>query len=163
MSRRTLKWEIDTDEAVALVEQMLAAMESYEEPLEEGAFYMRTKFQENFDSQGSQVGGWAPLSPRTSAWRASHGYPPQYPILVNEGDLRAHVMGMQQRVDRDEVTMSVNHRLAPFHQYGSPKVKLPKREILFEPDGFGDLMARRLEGHIIPGRMTSELRNLFQR
>lgn len=163
MSKRTVSWEIDTSEAVALIDKMIANAASYNEPLSEGAKFLRTEFQINFDSSGSQVGGWKPLAPTTSAWRAANGFPPSRPILVNEGDLRAAVLALKERIGNKEATLSVNHPLAPFHQYGSTKVGLPQRQIVFEPKGFGELMARRLGAHIIPNRMTAELRRLFQR
>lgn len=161
--KRTVSWEVDASEAVELVDEMLTAMSSYRKPLSEGAMFLKTTFGTNFDSSGSLVGGWKPLSPRTAAWRAQEGYPPTNPILVNTGGLRSAVFGARADVGSDEMTVAVTHRLAPFHQYGSTKVGLPQREIVFVPKGFAELMARRLEGHIIPGRMTSQLRNLFQR
>lgn len=160
---KTLSWEVDASEAIAFVDKMIRNAASYREPLSEAAKFLRVEFQENFNSQGAMVGGWAPLSPRTSAWRVKHGYPATHPILVNEGGLRTAVKMMGEDVGAKEAHLSVNHPLAPYHQYGSTKVHLPQRKILFEPKGFADLLARRLTAHIIPNRMTAELRRLFQR
>lgn len=160
---KTLSWEIDTSEARRYIERMIAAMASYEEPLAEGARFLRTSFGVNFDSSGSMVGGWPVLSPRTAEWRAANGFPATNPILVNTGGLRSAVYGARADIGNKRASLSVNHRLAPFHQYGSRKVGLPKREIVFVPRGFAELMGRRLEGHIVPGRMTAQLRGLFQR
>lgn len=160
---KTISWEVDASDAIGLIDRMMRAMVSYEEPLSEGSRFLKTKFGANFDSQGSMVGGWPALAPRTAEWRAANGYPPTNPILVNEGGLRAAVFGARTVVNNKDATVNVQHRVAPFHQYGSTKVNLPAREIVFVPTGFAELMARRLGGHIIPARMTAELRNLFQR
>lgn len=160
---KSLSWEIDTSDAVNFIDRMIASMVSYAEPLKEGEGFLRTEFGVNFDSEGKRVGGWPALSPRTAAWRAANGYPPLRPILVNDGTLKEAVYGARGDVGNKDATLSVRNRVAPFHQYGSTKVNLPAREIVFVPKGFAELMARRLGGHIIPNRMTSELRNLFQR
>jgi phage gpG-like protein len=160
---KTMSWEIDASEAIKLIDDMKEAMVSYHGPLSEATKFLRVEFGVNFDSQGAQVGFWKPLSPVTAAWRAEHGYPPTNPILVNEGDLQAAVWGARPDVRDKDATLSVNHRLAPFHQFGSTKVHLPAREIVFVPKGFAELMAARLAGHIVPGRMTSSLKKLFRR
>lgn len=158
---KTMSWEVDASDAIRFIEEMKEAMVSYQGPLEGATKFLRTEFGVNFDSQGAQVGGWKPLSPVTAAWRAENGYPATNPILVNEGGLKAAVYGARPDVGAKEATLSVNHRLAPFHQFGSNKVNLPAREIVFVPKGFAELFAARLAGHIVPNAMTSQLRKLF--
>lgn len=162
MAKRTqVNVSVDASEAIDLVDSMVDKMRSYREPLREANAFLKEEFGKNFDSEGAMVGGWEPLSPRTQAWRVKNGYPVPGPILVNDGSLRAAVANLKARAEDKSATYAVEHRLAPFHQYGSRKTNLPRREIVFEPPGFGRLMSRRLAGHILPGAMTADLRRLF--
>lgn len=157
MSKISVKVSVDYD-AITTARKNMG---SYREPLQEGVNYLRTAFQENFDSQGMMVGGWKPLAPTTSAWRAKNGYPPVGPILVNNGSLRAAVLAGRGDVGAREARLTINNRVAPFHQYGSVKTGLPQREIVFEPPGFAQLMARRIRAHIMPNTFTADLKALF--
>jgi phage gpG-like protein len=160
--RRTqVNVSVDASDAKNLVDSMVDNMRSYQVPLREANSFLKEEFGKNFDSEGAMVGGWAPLSPRTQAWRAKNGFPVPGPILVNDGSLRAAVANLKARAGDKEATYAVEHRLAPFHQYGSRKTNLPRREIVFEPPGFARLMGRRIAGHILPNAMTAELRRLF--
>lgn len=156
MSR--VSYSVDASEAVALVERMLANTESYRGPLGEAGHFLQAEFAVNFASNGSQVGGWAPLSPYTTNWRVEHGYGPA-PTLVNDGDLAAAVLALKHRVGDKEASFAVENEVAPYHQYGT--AKMPARKIVFEPPGFASLMARRVGAHIVPNAMTSDLRRLF--
>jgi hypothetical protein len=159
MSQVTVKISVSAD--TTELSAMRRNMGSYRIPLQEGVNYLRTAFQENFDSSGSMVGGWKPLAPTTSLWRAKNGYPPVAPILVNNGSLRAAVLAARGDVGAQEARLTINNRLAPFHQYGSLKGRLPQREIVFEPAGFANLMARRVRAHIMPNTFSADLRALF--
>lgn len=46
-------------------------------------------FQDNYDSEGSHVGGWPQLAELTNAMRAYQGYDEEHPILIRYGALRA--------------------------------------------------------------------------
>jgi len=159
MSRVTVNVKVSAD--LTELSAMRRNTGSYRIPLEQGVAYLRTAFQENFDSQGLMVGGWQPLSPVTSLWRVQNGYPPVAPILVNNGSLRADVLAARGDVGAREARLTINNRIAPFHQYGSLKGRLPQREIVFEPPGFANLMARRIRAHIMPNTFTADLRALF--
>lgn len=163
MSQQTITIKVDASPAISYFRKMLENTRSYAEPLREGTVFLKTAFGTNFDSEGSLVGGWKPLDPKTSAWRVEEGFPPFGPILVNTGGLRAAVFGARTDVGRKEASVTVEHRLATFHQYGSTKVNLPAREIVFEPAGFAKLMAERLKEHILPNGESARLRNLFKR
>ena len=156
MSRIT--YSVDASEAVALVEKMLANTESYRAPLGEAGGFLQGEFAVNFASNGSQVGGWAPLSPYTTNWRVKHGYGPA-PTLVNDGDLAAAVLDLKHRVGDKSATFAVENEVAPYHQYGTRH--MPARRIVFEPPGFASLLARRVGAHVVPNGMTAELSRLF--
>lgn len=146
---------VDTREIAA----MRRNMSSYRVPLSEGIAYLRTTFGTNFDSSGSMVGGWDPLRPATSKWRAENGLPPFAPILVNNGSLRAAVLGAQGDVGSHTAELTVKHELVRFHQYGTRH--MVSRKIVFEPAGFAQLMARRIGAHIQPNTSTPDLRAIF--
>jgi phage gpG-like protein len=159
---REVSIEIDTSDARNMIAGMIKQMTRYSEPFREANFFLREEFGKNFDSSGSMVGGWAPLAPRTQAWRASQGYPPTGPILVNDGSLRAAVLNLKSKPDAKRATFYVDHPVAGFHQYGSTQSNLPQRRIVFDPPGFSQLMARRISAHIMPDGMTRELKRLFR-
>lgn len=159
MSSATVSITVSTD--TSELSAMRRNMGSYREPLMEGVSFLRTTFGTNFDSSGSMVGGWAPLAPTTQAWRAKHGIPPVAPILVNNGSLRMAVLMGRGDVGARDATLTIESDIAPFHQYGSLKTHLPKREIVFEPPGFADLMARRIRAHIMPNSYANDLKALL--
>lgn len=45
-------------------------------------------WQSNFDSEGTAVGGWRPLTDMTNRVRSQRGYPEEHPILVQSGALK---------------------------------------------------------------------------
>jgi hypothetical protein len=155
MTRTEVSIRVDVD--YDSIQTARRNMGSYRVPLQEGVSYLRGAFQANFDSSGSMVGGWAPLSPVTSAWRVRNGFPPVAPILVNNGTLRAAVLASRGDVGAKEARLTIENRIAPFHQYGSLRGRLPKREIVFEPPGFARLMARRIRAHILPEAFPADL------
>lgn len=157
MSEVKIQIHVDVDSSA--ISSMRDNMTSYREPLREGIAFLRTTFGTNFDSSGSMVGGWDPLRPATSKWRAEHGLPPVAPILVNNGSLRAAVLGAQGDVGSHSAELTIRHELVRFHQYGTRH--MTSRKIVFEPAGFAHLMARRIRAHIMPNAFTSDLRALF--
>lgn len=155
----TVRISVDVSVDTSEIAAMRRNMSSYREPLREGLSFLRTTFGTNFDSSGSMVGGWDPLRPATSTWRAENGIPPFAPILVNNGSLRAAVLGAQGDVGSHSAELTIKHELVRFHQYGTRN--MPARKIVFEPAGFAQLMARRIRAHIMPNTFTSDLRALF--
>lgn len=155
MSGVTVEYHIDTSDALRLLDEIKTKMKSYAVPLTEGATFLQRQFGFNFDSQGSQVGGWPVLSPVTAAYRIKHGLPGPGPMLVETGALKAALFGMRPRIGFRTAEMSVTGKVAKFHQYGT--VHMPAREIMFVPKGFAGLMARKTLGHILPGPTFSGL------
>ena len=157
MSSASIKVQVSAD--TTEIAAMRRNMSSYRTPLLEGVQYLRGAFGTNFDSQGSMVGGWDPLKPATSKWRAEQGLPPFGPMLVNNGSLRAAVLAAQGDVGSHSAELSIKHELVGYHQYGTRN--MVSRKILFEPAGFAQLMARRIRAHIVPNTFTADLRALF--
>ncbi len=157
MANATVKIDVSVD--TSEIAAMRRNMSSYRVPLTEGVQYLRTTFGTNFDSQGAMVGGWDPLRPTTSKWRAENGIPPFAPMLVNNGSLRSAVLNAQGDVGSHTAELTVQHELVRFHQYGTRN--MPARKIVFEPAGFAQLMARRIRAHIMPNTFTADLKALF--
>ena len=155
---KSLSYEIDASDAIHFIEGMLEAMNDYGVPLEGATKFLKLKINENFEGGGKER-HWAPLSPVTAAYKAEHALPPE--PLVRYGGLQAAVAFPQTEIATHSASVGIHNDVAPFHQYGSTKVHLPKREIVFEPKGFGDMFARRCVAHILPKAMTRELMKAF--
>lgn len=81
LSPSALKARIDA-QARALAQSVLLANK-------EASIKLYQWVLRNFQSEGGNVGGWAPLSPATVAWKAARGYKM---ILQNTGLLRGSFM-----------------------------------------------------------------------
>lgn len=89
----------------------------------------------NFTSNGLPVGGWAPLDPQYAAYKMARF--PGRPPLVGDGTLFRSVTAMTagiSSVSPTKAEFGTNVEYAKFHQYGTRK--MPKRKIIFEPQGF---------------------------
>lgn len=102
--------------------------------------------QENFDTQGGLVGGWAPLSPGYAAWKAQR-YGAHLGILELSLRLRGSLQWLGSDIGPEgifratptslEIGTSVPY--GTFHQEGEG---VPQREFLFlrdDPDYYGDM------------------------
>lgn len=144
----TLSTKIDASEAIALVDQVKDNTKSFRDTLEDVGDFLEEEFGKNYDSSGALVGGWAPLSPRTAAWKLSRGFPT--PTLVETGGLRSAVESLNKRAGDQRAVYEVDSDIAPFHQYGTRH--MPARPISFVPAGFAELVARRIADDIIPSQ-----------
>ncbi len=96
---------------------------------------LRTAFAANFASNGLPVGGWRPLDAQYAAWKAVN-FPGATP-MIQTGELfrnLSSLRGKSSDIDRHTArfgTSGINY--ASFHQYGTSK--MPKREIVFVPQG----------------------------
>lgn len=89
----------------------------------------------NFTANGLPAGGWAPLDPQYAAFKAAKF--PGRPTLVGNGRLFRSVASMTNSISSISPTKAefgTNVEYAKFHQYGTRK--MPKRKIIFEPQGF---------------------------
>ena len=89
----------------------------------------------NFAANGLPAGGWAPLDPQYAAFKQAK-YPGK-PTLVGNGRLFRSVASMTSSVSSISPTKAefgTNVEYAKFHQYGTRF--MPKRKIIFEPQGF---------------------------
>lgn len=77
-----------------------------------------------FSSEGGNVGGWAPLSPRYAMWKAAAVG--AKPILQLTGAMRKSFKA--KKVTNSELHWGSTSRYAPFHQRGTSK--MPARKII---------------------------------
>jgi phage gpG-like protein len=112
------------------------------------AFYRQ--IERNYETAGSMVGGWAPLSPRYAAWKAVVA--PGRSLLQFTGRLQKSVTWQGDRPgeggifvpERTYVVLGTSVPYARFHQIGTDR--MPRRSILFPGNNasstFGRLMHR---------------------
>ncbi len=78
-----------------------ATIDAFPDVLRDAVPTIRKVHADNFRTEGaSGRGTWPPLATRTIARRIQRGYGPR-PILLNEGDLRRHVLGTPAVITRD--------------------------------------------------------------
>ena len=116
----------------------------------------------NFALGGLPSGGWAPLSPVTSAWKAENGFPPN--PLIRTGrlmDSLSTLRGSPNEINHHSATFGTDVKYAKFHQHGT--TRMPARQIVFEPVGFAELMAEAAKRHLLPeaGAALSTLKAAF--
>lgn len=108
-------------------------------------------WRRNFLTNGSLVGGWAPLDKEYGSWKSRNfpGTPPMIrsgELFQSLGDLR----GKANDIDKMEAQFGTDIEYAKFHQYGTSK--MPKREIVFEPFGFAEKWGREMAQYIVDGK-----------
>lgn len=77
--------------------------------------------REQFRSEGAWGGSrWRPLTDSYAAWKARR-YPGRG-ILVATGGLRRASEGASMRATASHVAFTINHPVAPFHQFGTSRM-----------------------------------------
>jgi phage gpG-like protein len=97
--------------------------------------YLEDTWESNFLANGLRVGGWKPLDAEYGAWKATR-FPGAIP-LVQTGELFRSIRNLRGRdveIGDREASFGTNIKYAKFHQYGTSK--MPKRQIVFQPDDF---------------------------
>ena len=132
--------KVDSDDAKERLDDMQDRTEEMGPVLRWAKSRLEEATKENFLSQGSvsaksMLGGaWPPLSPEYGAWKAVNW---ATPLMVRTGGLffdatNLDVLGGSS--SDKSITLSVNNRIAKFHQYGTEN--MPARPILFTPRDF---------------------------
>ena len=100
---------------------------------------------ENFNSHGLPVGGW---SPRTSDYG--------WPIMRRTGRLEESLVdlsGPATVITPKGARFGTDVEYAKFHQSGTRH--MPKRQVVFEPTGFGGDVADAAGDYVARGRLFS--------
>jgi phage gpG-like protein len=106
---------------------------------------------QNFATNGLPVGGWSPLKPRYSAWKARNF--PGAPMLIQTGRLFRSLTNLRtppSNIGKTSATFGTDVEYAKFHQYGT--TKMDKRKIVFEPPAFARQLADNAAKYIVDGR-----------
>lgn len=114
--------------------------------------YFERNWEQNFLANGLRVGGWAPLDAEYAAWKASHV--PGAPPMVRSGSLFNSIRslrGQPNEIRDKSATFGTNIKYAKFHQYGTSK--MPKREIIYEPESFRREWAEKAAEYIKDGNL----------
>lgn len=93
-----------------------ATIDAFPQALRAALPAIRAGHAQNFRSESSGFGGWAPLAPATQRQRARLGYGAAHPILVRTGQLRGHVLTAPARISR--VSGGFELRIAPSPSVG---------------------------------------------
>lgn len=149
-----LQLSIDGEEAVDVaIPRFIRAFEDLRE------FWVRyaapklyRDIEDNFDSEGRQSGGWAPLSPAYAAWKAKH-YPGR-PMLVRTRALKTSLTWQGDRpgpegffeASRQALVFGTRIRYARHHQRPTGN-RPPRRRILYLLRGASETFGRLLHAY----------------
>jgi phage virion morphogenesis protein len=116
-----MRVEFEVTGAKEAAHKMRGFASRIEEPagplLESIAAALETGFRENFERQGSALGGpWVPLAPFTQRMRKWKGFNPEGPILVRTHDLQQSIRLLTQ--DENSVTVGTDLEYAAVLQFG---------------------------------------------
>lgn len=142
---------VDASEPKHLAQRIVARGQDYRTAFEGMRQFLRTAYAQNFmPPGGGGVGGWAPLQPSTAAWKAREGLPPATMHGKTNGlmDSLSTLMGTPNDISAKTATFGTDVEYAKFHQYGTRK--MAKRELVFEPTGFGAFSAKSVAAHLLP-------------
>ena len=137
------------DDVKDKLKAMKHRMKNHEPAFAEAGISLRKYNSLNYTSQGLLACGWAPLSPKYAAWKATHF--PGAPTLVRTGALFTSVAIVGPEIDAHDTwaTYSINGEIAKFHQYGT--TKMPKREILIAPEIWIKELAEEIQDYVVEG------------
>ena len=132
-----------TKDTIAYLQGMKIRMDDHRVPFAGAREILSAANAENFASNGLPTGGWAPLDAEYAAWKSVNF--PGATSLVQDGQLFRSLVALSGGVNfigKTTAEFGTNVKYAKFHQYGTSK--MPKREIVFEPAGFSQLLAERV-------------------
>lgn len=107
---------------------------------------------QNFAQHGLPVGGWSPLNPKYSAWKATK-FPGSPDMVISKklfNSLR-NLNGPANSIGLKKATFGTHIEYAKFHQYGT--TKMPKRKLVYEPRGFAERVALLSARHVADGKL----------
>jgi len=120
-----------TIEGVPELSRVLALTHSkvsnFKKPLWSSAQLILQDVERNFTTEGSLVGGWAPLAESTVRGRIREGYGGAHPILQRTGALRKSFYSF---VDSKRAVITSKSPYFVYHQSRQPRKRLPRRAML---------------------------------
>lgn len=140
--------ECDAEDAIKYLDGMIVRSQDFKVVFQWAKRYLAQANQENFTSQGMPVGGWSPLKPKYSAWKARNF--PGMPIMQQTGKLfrdLSSLNGAPNEINATSATFGTRIEYAKFHQYGT--TRMAKRQIVFEPPMFAKELADKAAKHVV--------------
>lgn len=132
---------------------MINRMLDYRPALEEVVDYMMDQTKHQFRSQGKRSGGWQPLSPQWTAFKAKHRFRPEILRQKRKGPTlfksvtKKGASGQVLSVGPHELQFGTKIPYAAIHQHGGTGPKgqiIPQRPFLFttpkDREAIGDLL-----------------------
>jgi phage gpG-like protein len=151
--------DCDADDAIRYLDGMVARSQDFTVVLQWAKRYLARANAENFTSGGLPVGGWSPLKPKYSAWKAVRF--PGMPLMQQTGRLfrdLSSLNGSPNEINPTNATFGTRIEYAKFHQYGT--TRMAKRQIVFEPPMFARELADKAAKHVV-GTGGRGLRGFF--
>lgn len=106
---------------------------------------LKEAYVKNFTTNGSLVGGWAPLDRQYGSWKSRNF--PGAPTLVRSGRLFRSIQSFSvRRIGKTSATFGTDAPVAKFHQYGT--WSMPDRRIIFEPPMFAKKLAKDVAEYV---------------
>jgi hypothetical protein len=150
----TIKTSIDAKQSMLQLDGMKRRSHDFAPVFEWAKLELEKANAENFALGGLPSGGWAPLSPKYAAWKATH-IPGASP-MVQTGELFRSLTNLNNSAEvitPTSATFGTSIKYAPFHQYGTRK--MPARTILFCPIEFADRLGEKARDHIMNDKGAS--------
>jgi phage gpG-like protein len=151
-----LKYKVNTSQAQKMLLRLWRRTDSYRPSFNSARTYLSAQYMLNFATGGSLVGGWPPERPGET-WSLLTGFPA---YLHETGALMQSLTSLRGKpndVGKKEATFGTDRPYAKFHQYGT--TKMPARPIVFVPEDFAGLLARRIAMQWDPKLTLTEMRN----
>jgi phage gpG-like protein len=121
-----------------------AGVKDFTRPNREIAIELYRWMLRNYDSGGSLVGGWTPLSPRTAAYKAKRGWS-TVPLAPRTGRLR---MGFSYSSNNERAVAFNPVPYSAYHDKGAPSRNLPRRQLLPNAENVEKYAARIYQAHV---------------
>ena len=111
---------------------------------------LQDQWKRNFLTNGSLVGGWAPLDKEYGSWKSVHF--PGAPPMIRTGELfrsLTDLRGKPNEINKTSARFGTNVEYFKFHQYGTSK--MPERRLIFEPMQFESTWTAKMIDYIVDG------------
>lgn len=147
-----IRISVDDRDAQLLLENMSDRMKDFKPVFKWAKRELGLMNGNNFATNGLPVGGWEPLSPKYSQWKAEN-YPGR-PLMVASRRLfnsLRNLNGPENKINDTTAEFGTSVEYAKFHQYGT--TRMPKRKLVYEPAGFSQMLAVLCARHVVEGRI----------
>lgn len=145
----TVTITVHAEKAIQKLTDMQARLADFTPVLERAERNIQDAVSLNFATEGSLVGGWAPLSPRYAAYKIAHEG--AEPLLVRTGALAVAMGHLPFEIGTHELTVRLPNSpdYLGFHERGT--YKMPARRLMVTPPDFAAYMRTAVADYIMEG------------